>query len=58
MNKVLLCPLNNTWIINYFDYKPRFNAVSSRNNLTRINLDDKNSKGAHWTSLSIDKNLL
>ena len=46
---MLLCPLNNIKIINYFNYKTRFNSVISRNNLTRIkdrvyvlNLNDKN----------------
>ena len=44
-------------IANYFKREPRFNGVSSRNNLPRIkdgayviNLDDKNSKGAQWVS--------
>ena len=44
-------------IANYFKHEPRFNGVSSRNNLPRIkdgayviNLDDKNSKGAQWVS--------
>ena len=42
----------------------RFNGVFSRNDLPRIkdeayvkNLDDKNSKGTHWVSLFIDKNI-
>ena len=55
--------LNNIEIINYFNYEPRFNGVSSRNNLPRIkdgadviNLDDKNSKGTHWISSFIDRN--
>ena len=59
MDKFLvpLHPLNNMKIANYFKYEPRFNGVSSRNNLPRIkdgayviNLDDKNSKGAQWVS--------
>ena len=40
------------------------NGVFSRNNLPRIkdeayviNLDDKNSKAAHWVSLFVNKNL-
>ena len=59
---VLLHPLNNIEITNYFKYEPRFNEVFSRNNLHRIkdgayliNLDDKNSKGTHWVSLFIDR---
>ena len=50
-------------IANYFKYEPRFNGVSSRNNLPRIkdgayviNLDDKNSKGAQWVSFYWQKN--
>ena len=60
---ILLYPLNNIEITNYFNYEPRFNGVFSRNNLPRIkdgayviNLDDKNSKGTHWVSLFINKN--
>ena len=60
---VLLHPLSNIEITNYFNYEPRFNGVFSRNNLPRIkdgayviNLDDKNSKGTHWVSLFINKN--
>ena len=48
---------------NYFNYNPKFNGVSSRKNLARINdgayvinLDDKNSSGIHWVSLFINKN--
>ena len=48
---------------NYFNYNPKFNGVSSRKNLARINdgaydinLDDKNSTGIHWVSLFINKN--
>ena len=51
-------------ITNYFNYEHRFNGVFSRNNLSRIkdgvyviNLDDKNSKGTHWVSLFVDRNL-
>ena len=50
---------------NYFNDEPRFNGVSSRNNLPRlkdgayvINLDDKNSKVIHWGSLFIHKNMV
>ena len=60
---VLLHPLNNVKITNYFNYESRFNGVFSRNNLPRIKdgayiikLDDKNSKGTHWISLFIDRN--
>ena len=56
--------LNNIEITNYFNYEPRFNGVFSRSNLPRIkdqayviNLDDRNSKGTHWVSLFIDRNL-
>ena len=55
--------LNNIEITNLFRYEPRFNSVFSRNNLPRIkdgtyfiNLDDKNSKRAHWVLLFIDRN--
>ena len=48
------------WITTYFDYKPRLNGVYSRDNLPRINdkvyainLDDKQSKKAHWVSLLV-----
>ena len=61
---VPLHPLNNIEITNYFNDESRFNDVFSRNNLPRIkdgayviSLDDKNSKGTHWVSLFIDKNL-
>ena len=50
-------------ITNYFNCKPRFNDIFSRNNLPRIkngvyviNLDDKKSKGTYWVSLFIDGN--
>ena len=59
---VLLYPLNNIKIRNYFDYKPRFNGASSKNNLPRINdgayvinLNDRNSKGTHCFSLFTDR---
>ena len=68
MNKnslVLLHPLNNIKITNYFNYEPRFNGVFSRNNLPRIkdeahviNLDDKNSKGTNCVLLFININKL
>ena len=60
---VLIQRLNNIEIVNYFNYEPRFNGVSSRNNLPRIkdgayiiNLDNENSKGTHWVSSFIDRN--
>ena len=60
---VLLHPLSNIEINNYFSYEPRFNGVFSRNDLPKIkdgafviNLDDKKSKGTPWSSLFIDKN--
>ena len=67
MNKkflLLLHPLSNIEITEYFNHEPRFNSVFSRNNLPRIkdrvyviNLDDQKSKGTHWVSLFIDKHL-
>ena len=61
---MLLHPLNNVEITNYFNDEPRFNGFFSRNNLPRIkdvayviNLDDKNSKGTHWVSLFINKDI-
>ena len=56
--------MNNVEITNYFKYEVRINGVFSRNNWPRIkdgayviNLDDRNSKGTHWVSLFIDKNI-
>ena len=56
--------LNNIEITNNFNFAPRLNGVFSRNNLSVIkyetyviNFSDKNSKGAHWVSLFIDRNL-
>ena len=47
-----------------FQIWTRFNVVFSRNNLPRIkygayviNLNNKNSKGAHWVLLFIDQNV-
>ena len=60
---VPLHPLNNIKITNYFNNEPVFNGVFSRNSLPRtdrayvINFDDKNSKGTHWDSLFIHKNV-
>ena len=51
---VLLHPLNNIKITNYFKNKPRLNGLFSRNNLPKTkdeacvkNLDDKSSVGRH-----------
>ena len=59
---VPLHPLHNIKITNYFNYKPRFNGVFSRNNIPRIkdgtyviNLDDKKNKGTHWVLTFIDR---
>ena len=59
---VLLHPLNNIEITNYFKCEPRFNGVCSRNNLPKIkdgayviNHDDEKSKGTHRVSLFIDR---
>ena len=56
--------LNNIEITNNFNFAPRLNSVFSRNNLSVIKYEtyvikfsDKNSKGAHWVSLFIDRNL-
>ena len=56
--------LNNIEITNNFNFAPRLNSVFSRNNLSVIkyetyviNFSDKNSKGTHWVSLFIDRNL-
>ena len=57
-------PSNNIEITNYFNNDPKFNGVFLRKNLHRIkdeayviNLDNKNSKGTHWVSLFIDRNI-
>ena len=49
-NLIPLQPSSNIEITKYFNYKPRFNGVFSRNDLSRIrngaymiNLDDKKS---------------
>ena len=61
---VTLHTLNNIEITNYFNDEPRFNGIFSRNKLPGIkdgayviNLDDKKSKGTHWVSLFIDRNV-
>ena len=55
--------MSNIKITKYFNYKPRFNGVFSRDNLPRtddgtsvINLDNKQSKGKDWVSLFADRN--
>ena len=55
--------LSNIEITKYFNYKPSFNAVFSKGTSSRvkdracvINVDDKQSKGTHRTSLFIDRN--
>ena len=60
---VSLDPLSNIEVTKYFNYQPRVNVDFSRDNLPRIkdganvlNRDDKQSKGAHWFSLFIDRN--
>ena len=56
--------MNNIEITNYFNDEPEFNGLFSGNNLPRIkdganaiNFDDENSKGTHWVSLFIHKNV-
>ena len=60
---VSLHPLSNIEITKYFNYKPSFNCVFSRNNLPRMknkSVCDKSrwqkSKETHWDSLFIDRN--
>ena len=55
--------MSNIKITKYFNYRHRFNGIFSRDNLTRIknetfiiNIDDKQSIGAHWVSLFTDRN--
>ena len=60
---VLLHPLNNVDIINYFHYEPRFNGIFPRKNLPKIkdgayviNLNDKKVKkhiGPHYLMTEI-----
>ena len=61
---MMLHPLNNIEITNYFNDEPWFNGVFYKNISLRIkngayaiNLDDKNSEGTHWGSLFINKNI-
>ena len=61
---VLLHPLRNIEITKYFNYELSFNGAFSKDNLTKIkdvayvkNLEDIRSKGTHYASLFIDKNI-
>ena len=57
-------PLVNFEIQRYYQNKPRFNGVFSRNNLPKkikngvyvINLDKYADVGTHWTALFCNKN--
>ena len=59
-------PLTNFEIQKYYQNKPRFNGVYSRNNLPKIkdgtyviNLDEFKSIGAHWIALYVNaKNIV
>ena len=54
-------PLTNFEIQKYYKIEPRFNGVSSRNNLPKklkdrayvINLDEYADVGTHWISLLV-----
>ena len=58
---MLVHPLANFEITNYFKNKPRFNGVYSRNSLPKtikngayiINLDEYQDTGTHWVSLFV-----
>ena len=57
-------PLTNFEIQNYYQNKPRFNGVYSRNNLPKkikdrayvINLDEYADVGTHWIALFCSRN--
>ena len=56
-------PLTNFEIQKYYQNKPKFNGVYSRNNLTKIedttnaiNLDQYKSIGIHWIFLYVNCN--
>ena len=58
-------PLKNFEIQKYYQNEPKFNGVSSTNNLPKIkdrayiiNLDEYKSIGTHWIALHVDNNLL
>ena len=53
-------PLTSFETQNYYQNKPRFNGIYSRNNLTktkdeayRINIDNYESIGTHWIALYV-----
>ena len=54
-------PLTNFEIQKYYQNKPRFNGVYSRDNLTKIknrayviNLDEYSDIGTHWVALYVN----
>ena len=56
-------PLTNFEIQKYYQNKPRFNGVYSRDNLTKIknrayviNLDEYSDIGTHWVALYVNNN--
>ena len=56
-------PLTNFGIQKYYQNEPRFNGVSSWDNLTKIkdgayaiNLDEYSDIGTHWVALWVDNN--
>ena len=56
-------PLTNFEIQKYYQNKPRFNGVYSRDNLSRIkdgayviNLDEYSDIGSHWVALYVQNN--
>ena len=56
-------PLTNFETQKYYGNEPKFNGVSSRNNLPKIkdetyviNLDEYKSIGTHWTALYLNAN--
>ena len=58
-----LHPLRNFEIQKYYQNKPKFNGVNSRNNLPKIkdeayeiNLDEYKSKGTHWIASYLNAN--
>ena len=51
-------------VLKYYQHKPRFNSVYSRNNLSKIkdgayviNLDEKKSVGTYWIVLFVNDNV-
>ena len=57
-------PLTNFEIQRYYQNKPRFNGLFSRNNLPKkikpyvINLDEYVDEGSHWIALLCNKNTI